>query len=119
MLAAAMKDSRWGRGRGRSQTRSSSVFSPFLDDDDHGSQEQDQDQQATHAGGQDQPHVLGVLGHLQGTLGVLAGGWKTPRFSQDSVILASTSPTRFPAKLAAARRLTGGVEGVTAATGRA
>lgn len=68
---------------GRSQTCSSSAFSPFLDDDDHGSQEQDQDQEAAHAGGQDEAHVLGVLGHLQGALGVLAGGWKTPRLSQD------------------------------------
>lgn len=65
-------------------------LSPLLDDDDHGSQEQNQDEQAADAGGEDQAHVLGVLGHLQGAFGVLAGGWKRPSFSYPGFINLNT-----------------------------
>lgn len=46
---------------------------PFLDYDDHGSKEQDQHHQPADTSAQDQAHVLGMLGHLQRVLGILAG----------------------------------------------
>lgn len=51
-------------------------LSPLLDDDDHRSQKQNQDDEAADAGPEDQTHVLGMLGNLQRTFGVLTGGWK-------------------------------------------
>lgn len=56
-------------------------LSPLLDDDDHRSQKQNQDDQAADAGPEDQPHVLGMLGDLQRPFGVLTGGWKRPESS--------------------------------------
>lgn len=46
---------------------------PFLDDDDHRPEEQDEHHQPADASAQDQAHVLGVLRHLQRVLGILAG----------------------------------------------
>lgn len=56
-------------------------LSPLLDDNDHRSQKQNQDDQAADAGPEDQPHVLGMLGDLQRSFGVLTGGWKRPESS--------------------------------------
>lgn len=46
---------------------------PLLDHDDDRPEEQDEHHQPADARAQDQAHVLGVLGHLQRVLGVLAG----------------------------------------------
>lgn len=47
--------------------------SPLLDDDDDGPEKQNEDHQAAGAGPEDQTHVLGMLGYLQSSLGVLTG----------------------------------------------
>lgn len=47
---------------------------PLLDDDDDGPEKQDEDHQTAGAGPEDQPHVFGMLGHLQSSLRVLTGG---------------------------------------------
>ena len=64
-LETLVREGRDGRGSARR--------SPLLDDDDDGSQEQDEDHQPPGTRPQDQTHVLGMLGNLQGPLGVLAG----------------------------------------------
>ena len=47
--------------------------SPFLDDDDDGSQQQNEDHQPPGTHPKDQPHLLRVLGNLQGPAVVLTG----------------------------------------------
>jgi len=47
--------------------------SPFLDNNHDGSQQEDENHQSPGTGSQNQPHVLGMLGHLQSVLMVPAG----------------------------------------------
>ena len=46
---------------------------PFLNDDDDGTQQKDEDHQTSGAHPEDQAHLLGVLGHLQSLAVILAG----------------------------------------------
>lgn len=46
---------------------------PFLDDDDDGAQQEDEHYQASGAHTEDQPHLLGVLRHLQSLAMIFTG----------------------------------------------
>lgn len=46
---------------------------PFLNDDDDGAQQEDQDYQTSCTHTQNQSHLFRVLGHLQGLTVILAG----------------------------------------------
>lgn len=49
---------------------------PFLNDDDDGAQQQDEDYQTSSTHPKNQAHLLGVLGHLQSLAMIFAGRWK-------------------------------------------
>lgn len=49
---------------------------PFLNDDDDGAQQKDEDDQTSGTHPENQAHLLGVLGHLQGLAVIFAGRWK-------------------------------------------
>lgn len=53
--------------------RFSSRRLPFLNDDDDGTQQKDEDHQASGTHPEDQTHLLRVLGHLQGLAVIFAG----------------------------------------------
>lgn len=50
---------------------------PFLDDDNDGAQQEDEHHQASGAHTEDQPHLLGVLRHLQSLAMIFTGRYTT------------------------------------------
>lgn len=50
-------------------------YSPFANDDNDGSQEEDENGKTTCTDAQDKPHLLRSLRHLKGSLALLASSW--------------------------------------------
>lgn len=50
-------------------------YSPFANDDNDGSQEEDENGKTTGTDAQDEPHLLRSLRHLKGSLALLASSW--------------------------------------------
>lgn len=70
----------WRRAElGAGDRRRHTVSLPFPNDDDDGSQEDNQDDEASGTDPQDQAHLFRVLRHLQGTLALFAGGCQGTR----------------------------------------
>lgn len=75
-----MKEKQWGRCGAIVHNEAclySAVISgrlPFLNDDDDGTQQEDEDYQTSSAHPKNQPHLLWVLGHLQSLAVIFAGG---------------------------------------------